>query len=282
MRRFRGDGVVSLTLIHSTCPNDTFVFHAWSHGLIPGAPAVAVRYADVDISNDLAKAGTGDVVKISFAALPWILDQYSLLPCGGAMGRGCGPLILTRENRELKHARVAIPGELTTAYLLFKLYSAGIPLGKVDVLPFSKIMPAVAAGEYDAGLVIHEARFTYAAHGLNCLADLGAWWELQSGLPIPLGAIVCRRTLDPKPIANAIRQSVEQAWAHPEISRAYVMKHAQEMEPSVVDAHIGLYVNASTRQMTEQDGAAVGELLKRAGFPDAAEKAQRDLRAAKN
>ena len=206
-------------------------------------------------------------------------EQYSLLPCGGAMGRGCGPLVLTKEKLELKNARVAIPGELTTAYLLFKLYSAGIPLSKVDVLPFSKIMPAVAAGDYDAGLVIHEARFTYAAHGLNCLVDLGAWWETHTGLPIPLGAIVCRRTIDPQPIASAIRQSVEQAWAHPEHSRAYVMKHAQEMEPSVADSHIRLYVNASTQQMSEQDGSAVVELLTRAGFPDAAEKAQRDIRA---
>ena len=110
-------------LIHSTCPNDTFVFHAWTHGLIPGAPEVDVRYADVDEANALAVATDLDVVKVSYAALPWLLDRYDLLPCGGALGRGCGPLIVTNGRSDLKGARVAVPGERTTAYLLFRLFA---------------------------------------------------------------------------------------------------------------------------------------------------------------
>ncbi len=253
-----------LRLLHSTCPNDTFVFHAWTHGLIPGAPEVELRYADVDEANALAVANDLDVVKVSYAALPWLLDRYALLPCGGALGRGCGPLVLTKGRTDLTGARVAVPGERTTAYLLFRLYASGVKLGKVDVLPFPEIMPAVAAGKYDAGLVIHEARFTYQSHALTNLVDLGDWWEKETGAAIPLGAIICRRDIPPEPIIAAIQNSVTYAWANPEASRAYVQKMAQEMDPKVADAHIALYVNASTRQMTPEDFRAVRTLLDRA------------------
>ena len=259
-------------LIHSTCPNDTFVFHAWTHGLIPNAPEVELRYADVDEANALAVAADLDVVKVSYAALPWLLDRYALLPCGGALGRGCGPLVLTQGRTDLTGARVAVPGERTTAYLLFRLYASGVNLGQVDVLPFPEIMPAVAAGKYDAGLVIHEARFTYKAHGLTNLVDLGDWWEKETGAAIPLGAIVCRRTLDPAPIIAAIQASVDHAWNSPAASRSYVQKMAQEMDPKVADAHIALYVNASTRQMTNDDFRAVRTLLDRASAAELAPK----------
>src|ERR1700761_5034710 len=188
-----------MKLAYSPCPNDTFVFHAWSHGKLDGAPPVQVTYADIDVTNTAAERGEFDVVKVSYAALPWLLDRYTLLPSGGALGRGCGPLGLTRGDVDLPDLdgrTVAVPSERSTAYLLFRLWASGQSPARIDVVPFASIMPAVAEGRYDAGLVIHEARFTYPSFGLRALVDLGAWWEDDTGLPIPLGAILARRSLD--------------------------------------------------------------------------------------
>lgn len=254
----------ALTLTFSPCPNDTFVFHAWTHGLIDGAPTVDVSYYDVDVANGMAERGERDVIKVSYAALPWLLDDYELLPCGGAVGRGCGPLVLTAGRTDLTGATIAVPGERTTAYLLFRLWAEGRGVGAVDVLPFDTIMPAVRDGHYDAGLVIHEARFTYPSYGLTCLQDLGEWWEADTGLPIPLGAIVARRSLDTGGIADVIRSSVSQAWADPTASRDYVMRHAQEMDPAVADQHIALYVNEFTHDLGAEGYAAASALLTRA------------------
>ncbi|MFI2709164.1 1,4-dihydroxy-6-naphthoate synthase [Micromonospora sp. NPDC018662] len=257
---------MALSLAISPCPNDTFVFDALVHGRVAGAPPVEVTYADVDVTNTAAERGAFDLVKVSYAALPWLLDDYHLLPCGGALGRGCGPLVLTRGDRaDLSGATVAVPGERTTAYLLFRLWAAGQAPERIEVVPFHEIMPGVAAGRYDAGLVIHEARFTYPRHGLTALVDLGEWWEGDTGLPIPLGAILARRgAVDPVEAAAWIRESVRQAWADPEASRGYVLAHAQEMEPDVVDRHIGLYVNEFTADLGEAGFAAVEALLGRA------------------
>jgi 1,4-dihydroxy-6-naphthoate synthase len=257
---------VSLTLAFSPCPNDTFVFHALVHGLVPGAPAMKVTYADVDITNTAAERGEFDLVKVSYAALPWLLADYELLPCGGAVGRGCGPLVLARSSHEsLAGLNVAVPGDRTTAYLLMRLWSADRPPATVTVVPFAQIMPGVAAGRYDAGLVIHEARFTYPRYGLRSLIDLGEWWEGATGLPIPLGAILAKRgTVDAAEAASWVRASVRRAWADPGASRDYVLVHAQEMEPQVVDQHIGLYVNSFTEDLGEEGYAAVRALLGRA------------------
>lgn len=257
---------MALSLAISPCPNDTFVFDALVHGRVPDAPPVEVTYADVDVTNTAAERGAFDLVKVSYAALPWLLDDYHLLPCGGALGRGCGPLVLTRGDRtDLTGATVAVPGERTTAYLLFRLWSAERPPARIEVVPFHEIMPGVAAGRYDAGLVIHEARFTYPRHGLTALVDLGEWWEGDTGLPIPLGAILARKgTVDPVEAATWIRESVRQAWADPAASREYVLAHAQEMEPDVVDRHIALYVNEFTADLGEAGFAAVDALLGRA------------------
>ncbi|MET7968602.1 1,4-dihydroxy-6-naphthoate synthase [Micromonospora sp. NPDC005305] len=257
---------MALSLAISPCPNDTFVFDALVHGRVPGAPAVEVTYADVDVTNTAAERGAFDLVKVSYAALPWLLDDYHLLPCGGALGRGCGPLVLTHGDRtDLSGATVAVPGERTTAYLLFRLWAAEQPPARIEVVPFHEIMPGVAAGRYDAGLVIHEARFTYPRHGLTALVDLGEWWEGDTGLPIPLGAILARKgAVDPVEASAWIRESVRQAWADPDASREYVLAHAQEMEPDVVDRHIGLYVNEFTADLGEAGFAAVEALLGRA------------------
>ena len=257
---------MSLSLAISPCPNDTFVFHALVHGLVPDAPAMDVTYADVDVTNTAAQQGRYDLVKVSYAALPWLLDEYELLPCGGALGRGCGPLVLVRDDRSsVAGLHVAVPGDRTTAYLLMRLWSAQAPPASVSVVPFADIMPAVAAGRYDAGLVIHEARFTYPRHGLRAMVDLGEWWETDTGLPIPLGAILARRgAVDPVAAAEWVRASVRHAWADPAASRDYVLAHAQEMELSVVDQHIALYVHSFTEDLGPDGHAAVAALLTRA------------------
>jgi 1,4-dihydroxy-6-naphthoate synthase len=262
--------VPPLSLAISPCPNDTFAFHALVHGLVPGAPPVNVTYADVDVTNTAAERGEFDLVKVSYAALPWLLDGYELLPCGGALGRGCGPLVLTRGGgADFAGGTVAVPGDRTTAYLLLRLWaaerSADRAPARIEVVPFHEIMPGLAAGRYDGGLVIHEARFTYPRYGLTALADLGEWWEGRTGLPIPLGAILARRgAVDPAEAAAWVRESVRYAWAHPEASREYVLAHAQEMELDVVARHIDLYVNEFTADLGEEGYAAVRELLDRA------------------
>lgn len=264
-----------MKIAFSPCPNDTFVFHAWVHGLLPGAPKLDVQYADIDITNNLAAGGNGpEVLKISYAALPWVMSEYALLPCGGALGRGCGPLVLTNGGMSvtndpsvLSGRRIAVPSERSTAYLLFRLWAAQqVPggVGEIVVMPFHEIMPAVRDGLIDAGLVIHEARFTYPSYGLSLLVDLGNWWEGDTGFPIPLGAIIARRSLDLAAIARWTRASVEYAWAHPEASRNYILSHAQEMDPQVAQAHIDLYVNEFTADLGENGYAAVATLLRRA------------------
>lgn len=214
-------------------------------------------------------------MKISYAALPWVMDDYSLLPCGGALGRGCGPLVLTQGNpgesandpARLSNKRVAVPSERSTAYLLFRLWAAqNVPggLGEIVVMPFHEIMPAVRDGKIDAGLVIHEARFTYQNYGLSLMTDLGNWWESDTNLPIPLGAIIAKKSLDIEALTNWTRSSVEYAWANPTASQEYVMSHAQELSLEVAQAHINLYVNEFTRNLGDDGYAAVTALLGRA------------------
>jgi len=284
-----------MRIAYSPCPNDTFTYHAWAHGLIPGAPKLDVTYADINITNTMAtEADAPDIMKISYGALPWVLKEYALLPCGGALGRGCGPLILTAGGTEctssattgstaehsqpsgsinsanpstLSGKRVAVPSERSTAYLLFRLWAAQLVpggVGEIIILPFDQIMPAVRDGQVDAGLVIHEARFTYPSYGLSMMADLGNWWETDTGLPIPLGAIIAHRSLDLQAISGWIRSSVEYAWAHPEASQEYVLEHAQEMDPHVAQAHIELYVNEFTADLGDSGYEAVHALLSRA------------------
>jgi 1,4-dihydroxy-6-naphthoate synthase len=260
-----------LKIAYSPCPNDTFVFDALAHGRVPGAPGFDVTFADIDITNGMAERGEFDVLKVSYAVLPYVLEEYALLPCGGALGRGCGPLVLTREaDVDLTGRTVAVPSEKSTAYLLFRLWAADTlsdGVGEIVVMPFHEIMPAVRDGKVDAGLVIHEARFTYRGYGLHKLADMGEHWENTTGLPIPLGAIIAKRSLGEQKLrllADSIRTSVRAAWDDPEASRPYVMEHAQEMDPAVADQHIGLYVNEFTADLGEDGYAAVRGLLTRA------------------
>lgn len=253
-----------LSLAFSPCPNDTFVFNAWVHGLIEDAPPVAVTFADIDVTNGAAERGEFDVVKVSYAALPWLLDKYALLPSGGALGRGCGPLVLTAGRPSLAGATVAVPGERTTAYLLFRLWAQNAGVDRVEVMPFPEIMPAVRDGLVDAGLVIHEARFTYPHYGLTSICDLGDWWEHTTGLPIPLGAILAKRSLDTRRIGDVVRASVRHAMTNPTSSKDFVAEHAQEMDPDVQARHIALYVNDFSVDLGADGRAAIDGLLGRA------------------
>ena len=258
-----------LTLGYSPCPNDTFVFGALAQQLIPGAPAFAERLEDIETLNQLALAGQLDVAKVSFHALAHLRRDYCLLHSGGALGRGCGPLVVAREAvepAELHTLKIAVPGRLTTAVLLLRLFDPRIGAGPLElvVMPFHRIMEATQRGEVDAGLIIHESRFTYEAHGLTKVVDLGEWWERETGLPVPLAGICARADLDPGLIADverSIRASVQYAFDHPEDSRAYVRAHAQEMADQVCDAHIRLYVNKLSLDIGGEGMRAIERLV---------------------
>ena len=257
-----------VTLGYSPCPNDTFVFCGLVHGQIAGAPLCEEVLADIETLNEMALRGQLDATKISFHALAHLREQYCLLHSGGALGRGCGPLLVAREKlvlEDLKHKRIAIPGRLTTAALLLRLFDPSIE--QLAVMPFDQIVDATAQGSVDAGVIIHESRFTYAQRGLEAIIDLGQWWEESTGHPIPLGGILARRSLGAEFIERldrALRQSVEYAYAHPEAVRGYIRQHAQEMDEGVVQAHIDLYVNQHTLNYGADGEAAIFDLIERA------------------
>jgi 1,4-dihydroxy-6-naphthoate synthase len=259
----------TLTLGYSPCPNDTFIFHALAHGRIRvEGLTFRERLEDVETLNRLALDGALDLTKISYHALGHLRRRYVLLRSGGALGRGCGPLVVAREETDmaaLRGRRIAVPGQLTTANLLLQLYGSGYE--DLLVLPFHRIMEAVAGGRADAGVIIHESRFTYRRHGLVQVRDLGRWWEEETGLPIPLGGILARRTLGAETIRridDALRASVDYAFAHPLGPRRYIKEHAQELEDDVIDSHIALYVNDFSRDLGEEGEMAVRTLLGRA------------------
>ena len=259
----------TVTLGYSPCPNDTFIFHALTHGLVPTAGySVNERLEDVEALNRLALAGVLDFTKVSYHALGHLRDRYALLRSGGALGRGCGPLVIARQPLHMPALcgkKIAIPGTLTTANLLLQLYGEGY--AEVVAMPFDRIMPALCAGEAEAGVIIHESRFTYQAQGFHAVLDLGAWWEGETGLPIPLGGILARRDLGPatmRTIDAAIRASLEHARHHPAAARAYIRAHAQELDDAVIDAHIALYVNDFSLDLGDEGIRAVETLLARA------------------
>ena len=266
--------VPPLRLFFSPCPNDTFIFHAWVHGLVPDAPAVAVVLADIDQLNAATLRGEPDVAKVSFAAFTPIRDRYALLHAGGALGRGCGPLLVARDGSgalpqgdrvdpsQLATMRIAIPGRSTTAALLLRLFAPAAM--DLVVMPFDRIVPAVASGEVQAGVIIHESRFTYPSYGLRQVVDLGEWWESTTGAHIPLGGIVVRRDKGPEVAAavdRAIRLSLETALRDPAASADYVRTHAQEMDAAVCRRHIDLYVNEFSLDYGAEGERAIRMLL---------------------
>ena len=255
-----------MKLGYSLCPNDTFIFYALTHGRVPAPAPIEEVLEDVETLNRWALEGRLELTKISYAAYGRVRDRYVALRAGGALGRGVGPLVVARSPRELAGARIAHPGRHTTAFLLLSMLLEGVPFEPVE-MRYDRIMPAVAAGEADAGLIIHESRFTYPEHGLVRLADLGEWWEGETGLPLPLGAILARRDLGErliKDINAAVRASLEYAYAHPQEPLGYVRRYADELSDEVARAHIETYVNDFSLDVGGEGEAAVRELFARA------------------
>lgn len=258
-----------LSLGFSPCPNDTFIFHALVSGLVkvPGL-SFRERLEDVETLNGLALSGELDVTKVSCHLLGHIRGEYVLMAAGAALGRGCGPLLVSRgagEPTALRGLPIAVPGRYTTAALLLRLFDPA--LDNLVYLPFHEIMPAISRGDVAAGVIIHESRFTYQGYGLRRLVDLGEWWEGETGQPIPLGGIVARRSLGAeivRGISDAIRASIDHAHADPGSARDYIRSHAQEIGDEVCAAHIGLYVNEFSRDLGEVGRQAVRILLDRA------------------
>lgn len=257
-----------LSLGFSPCPNDTFIFHALVKGLIDThGLSFNELLMDVEQLNRHALAAALDVTKVSFHLYGHIRSDYTLLPSGAALGRGCGPLLVSREACQLsslRHKPVALPGRYTTAALLLRLFAP--QLDNLVSMPFDRIMPAVVSGEVAAGVIIHESRFTFRESGLQQLVDLGEWWEADSGCPIPLGGIVAKTALGKEVIdtlGKLIAASIDHAFANPEAPREYIRAHSQEMSDAVCDAHIGLYVNDFSRDLGDEGRRAVAMLMER-------------------
>lgn len=268
----------SLSLAISPCPNDTFVFHAMLHGLVDTEGLeFDVRFEDIETLNRLALSGEPDVVKASVAVAHQI--PYTLLGSGAALGYGNGPIVVARAGRGTEDAgsgvpnnstephapqSVALPGEHTTAALLFQRYfGAPRPTSHVPrpiYMPFYQIADAVASGAVDCGVLIHEGRFTYAEKGLWLVCDLGQKWEAETGLPIPLGAIFARTEVEKT--ERVIRRSVAYALKNPMASRDFVKSHAQELSQDVLEKHISYFVNDFTVALGPRGEQAIAELLK--------------------
>jgi 1,4-dihydroxy-6-naphthoate synthase len=261
---------MTYSLAYSPCPNDTYIFAALANGLLEGVPGVNVHFADIEELNAAAAAGRYELTKVSYGAIPTLMDRYRILRAGGALGRGCGPLLVARPGTaehfsEFAAKRIAIPGERTTAFMLLQLAFGKRP--KTVVMRFDRIVDAVAEGEVDAGLIIHESRFTYRRKNLLSIADLGEWWEHLTLLPIPLGAILVRNDVGDaraKEIDDAIRASLAFARANDDAIMPYVREHAFEMDDDVMRAHIELYVNEYTHDLGTHGVDAVRALFARA------------------
>jgi 1,4-dihydroxy-6-naphthoate synthase len=251
----------------SPCPNDTFIMDALVHNRIHSDFGFVPAIHDVDVLNNRARNGELSITKLSFGAYPFVSNNYQILSAGSALGRGCGPLLISKREFNTQHLSdltVAIPGETTTANLLLSILYPEIKQKKVYL--FSDIENAVLNGEVDMGLIIHENRFTYAQKGLLKFADLGEKWEHETGLPIPLGCIAIKRTIpeDVKSkISSLLSQSVAYAFKNPEESKPYIQKYAQEMDESVQQQHIHLYVNNFSINLGEEGKSAIRELFKK-------------------
>ena len=261
--------IIPLSLGFSPCPNDTYIFHALVHGRVHlvQSSIASVQLEDVETLNEWALHQRLDITKLSFHAFAHVRDHYTLLQSGAALGRGCGPLLISGSGNKparLDDWTVAVPGKYTTAALLLCLYQPAYR--HLVVMRFDQILGALAAGEVNAGVIIHESRFTYRNFGLHCLQDLGEWWEQTTGLPIPLGCIAAKKSL-PEEVReefdHAIAASISWADAHPREGWEYIRAHAQEMDAQVMRSHIGLYVNDFSKGLGDEGGRAVHELLRR-------------------
>lgn len=259
---------MKFSLGFSPCPNDTFIFDALVNKKIDTEGLdFDVYLEDVETLNQWAMKGKLDISKISYGVLPLLLDHYRLLDSGGALGKGVGPLLIAKKTlalTDIPECRIAVPGQRTTAHLLFSLAFPNVPASHRHFMMFSAIEEAVLSGEVDCGVIIHENRFTYQQKGLVKLIDLGEFWERTTGLPIPLGGIVFRRD-QPASLGAAvdrlIRKSLEYAFGHYPQLPEYVKSHAQEMDEHVMRQHIDLYVNDFSLSLGKEGRNAVQTLL---------------------
>jgi len=243
----------NLSLGFSPCPNDTHIFDALVHQKIAHPYTFDVHLEDIETLNQMALENQLQISKTSIHAWFHVLDQYRLISSGGALGRGCGPLVISKKKRKLSFGKIALPGEYTTASLLFQMAFPGE--FEWIQMPFDQIISSIHVGKVDAGVIIHESRFTYEDLGLQCLMDLGEWWESETGCLIPLGGILVSNSLGEttlKDIQKLIRVSIEFAENNPESAKEFIRNNAQEIEDEVVGKHIRLYVNEYSKDFGEE------------------------------
>jgi len=258
--------IQEISIAHSPDSDDAFMFYglATNKVRVPGYRFTHVL-TDIETLNHKAiNEAYYDVTAISFHAYPYLQDNYTLMACGGSVGEGYGPMIVASPKRtlaEVKKARIAVPGTLTTAFLALRLFHPDI---EYAVVPFDKIIPAVSSGEFDAGLIIHEGQLTYASNGLVKLLDLGQWWREQTRLPLPLGGNAIRRSLGHETMliaTNALRDSIQHALDHREEALSYAMQFARDLDPTLANRFVGMYVNERTLNYGEDGREAIRKLL---------------------
>lgn len=255
----------TITVAHSPDSDDAFMFYGMATKKVR-VPGIAFEHTlcDIETLNRHAMEGVYDVTAISFHAYPYVQDKYALLPCGGSVGEGYGPMVVAARPfsiAEVKKQRIAVPGTMTTAYLVLKLFAPDI---KTEVVPFDQIIPQLLEGKHTAGLIIHEGQLTYPKAGLNRVVDLGKWWRDITGLPLPLGGNAIRRSLGKEVIAKvaeALRQSIQYALDHREEALAYALQFARDLEPQLADKFVGMYVNERTLDYGREGREAVRRLL---------------------
>jgi 1,4-dihydroxy-6-naphthoate synthase len=256
-----------LSLAHSPDSDDAFMFYGLAKGRVEAEGLEIVHVLkDIETLNREAREGRHEITAISIHAYPYVADKYALMPCGGSIGDGYGPLLVARDKldpRRLDGLTVAVPGTLTTAFLALKLYSPGV---KTVVRAFDTILDEVQAGRADVGLVIHEGQLTYGGQGLHRVLDLGAWWKEETGLPLPLGGNAVRRDLGPDLVARLtalVRETVLYSLAHRKEALEYAMTFARGMDPRIADRFVGMWVNEMTVDCGPRGRGAVQELLDR-------------------
>jgi 1,4-dihydroxy-6-naphthoate synthase len=256
-----------ISLAHSPDSDDAFMFYGLAQGKIPtGDLEIAHVLTDIETLNRQAMDGMHEVTAISFHAYPYVADKYALMPCGGSIGDGYGPLLVARgpmDRADIAESLVAVPGTLTSAYLALKLFAPGV---KTRVVPFDRILEEVRDGRADLGLIIHEGQLTYGGYDLEKVLDLGAWWKEETGLPLPLGGNAVRRDLGPALMArltDLVRQTVRYSLAHRREALAHAMSYARGMDPSVADRFVGMWVNDLTLDCGEEGRRAVQVFLDR-------------------
>ena len=255
----------TITVAHSPDSDDAFMFYglATNKVRIPGLK-FDHTLCDIETLNRKAMDGVYDVTAISFHAYPYIQDHYALMPSGGSVGEGYGPMIISTKpltQAQVKRANIAVPGTMTTAYLVLKLFA---PHVQTTVVPFDQIIPRVLAGKYEAGLIIHEGQLTYAKSGLHRVLDFGKWWGDKTGLPLPLGGNAIRRALGPKLISDvcsALKTSIQYALDHREPALNYAMQFARDLDTQLADKFVGMYVNERTLEYGKDGRKAVEKLL---------------------